>query len=205
GGALVVFRETMHKITLVLLPAALGALTLAACGDDDTEPRAAPDAGAEDAGEGGPSDGSVPADEDGGPDGSGDAGDAGPDAPEEDGSAPGGPWPKLLEGAIGFPRIAVDAAGNVFVAGRLRGSAHLGGDELVSAGGTDAVVASFAPDGSHRWSHVFGSTEPDDALDLAIDADSNVYVAGAFRGTVQLSDEDRKSTRLNSSHVKISY
>ncbi len=189
GGALVVFRETMHKITLVLLPAALGALTLAACGDDDTEPRAAPDAGAEDAGEGGPSDGSVPADEDGGPDGSGDAGDAGPDAPEEDGSAPGGPWPKLLEGAIGFPRIAVDAAGNVFVAGRLRGSAHLGGDELVSAGGTDAVVASFAPDGSHRWSHVFGSTEPDDALDLAIDADSNVYVTGAFRGTVQLSDD----------------
>lgn len=83
--------------------------------------------------------------------------------------------------------VAIDAdpAGNVVVGGYTVGPADLGGGVLPAYGLDDAFVASYAPDGSHRWSRVLGSANVDRVWDLAIDAAGNVYVAGSYFETVE--------------------
>jgi len=86
--------------------------------------------------------------------------------------------------------LAVDAAGEVFLAGAFSGtvdfdaSAGTGAPQLVSAGGTDAFVAKFSAAGVLRWARTFGGAGDDAALSLAVGADGAATVAGTFRGTV---------------------
>jgi hypothetical protein len=77
--------------------------------------------------------------------------------------------------------LALDGAGNVYLAGGFSGSTDFGGAVLASAGGTDAFVASYAgTSGAHRYSHSFGGPGSDYCLGVASDAAGNVYVAGTF-------------------------
>ncbi|MEM0961906.1 MAG: T9SS type A sorting domain-containing protein [Bacteroidota bacterium] len=86
--------------------------------------------------------------------------------------------------------------GSIWVAGYFRETLTLGSDRLVSAGGDDAFVAVFEPDGQVRRAFRFGGTEPDRALGIAIAPDGSVCVGGGFErsmdvdpgpGTVTLS------------------
>lgn len=80
--------------------------------------------------------------------------------------------------------VAVDASGNVFVAGELSLGADLGGGPLVgnpgSAGGSDAFLVSYSALGKHRWSKRFGGTGYDRFLGLGVDATGNLYATGEF-------------------------
>ena len=85
----------------------------------------------------------------------------------------------------GAQSIAVDASGNVFLAGSFGGKLDFGGGPLVSAGGYDIFVAKFDPSGTHLWSRRFGDTDDyQEALGVAADPSGAVVVAGYFRGTV---------------------
>ncbi len=59
-----------------------------------------------------------------------------------------------------------------------------GGGPLTSAGLFDAYLVSFTSAGVHRWSRRFGSTETDYTHGVGADSKGNVYVHGAFKGTV---------------------
>lgn len=76
--------------------------------------------------------------------------------------------------------VDLDAAGNVYIAGSLRGSADFG-DGLRGDGatGTDVFIASFEPNGAHRWDAVFASTGGgfDQGADVVVGED-NVYLVG---------------------------
>jgi hypothetical protein len=77
--------------------------------------------------------------------------------------------------------VAVDTAGNVFLAGLANGAADFGGGALP---GTGSFLAKLDPSGTHVWSKRFG-----DALDqvpwgIAADSSGDVLVTGYFTDTV---------------------
>lgn len=79
---------------------------------------------------------------------------------------------------------AVDASGNVVVAGYFEGAVDFGGGALTGAGGTDVFVARFSPDGSHLWSKRFGDGSDQRAWNTAVDPAGNAIVTGGFAGVI---------------------
>jgi len=89
--------------------------------------------------------------------------------------------------------VAVDAQSNVYFTGIFQREVDFGGGLLKSAGGFDAYLVSFSSAGVYRWSKRFGSTETDYAHGVGADAQGNVYVQGAFKGTVNFGGGDLSS------------
>jgi hypothetical protein len=75
--------------------------------------------------------------------------------------------------------ISVDGNGNVFVTGITDGS--LGG---ANAGGDDAFVARYDPDGNRVWVRQLGSSADDSANDISADGSGHVSVAGHTGGSL---------------------
>ncbi|WP_438008300.1 PQQ-binding-like beta-propeller repeat protein [Sorangium sp. So ce321] len=73
--------------------------------------------------------------------------------------------------------IAVDAAGNVVVAGFFLDQMSLCGAPLTSAEQADSYIAKFDPAGNCLWSKQFGYTE---IHNVALDASGSVVLAGSF-------------------------
>lgn len=85
--------------------------------------------------------------------------------------------------------------GSIVIAGLLRGTANLGGDDLVAMGNTDILVARFTAEGEHVWSKRFGTAGIwEVAYDLALDADGNVWVTGVVEGPVDFGGGSKGST-----------
>ena len=80
--------------------------------------------------------------------------------------------------------LAVDGAGNIILAGYHQGSVDFGGDQLISAGGFDAFLAKFAPDGQHLWSHGFGDDQGQFIESVAVDESGQITGAGFYKGSV---------------------
>ncbi len=86
-------------------------------------------------------------------------------------------------GADEASRIAVDSAGNSYVAGYFSGTADFGGISLTSAGATDIFVAKLDPDGNWLWAKRAGGTMADDAYGVCTDNEANVYITGYIKST----------------------
>jgi hypothetical protein len=80
--------------------------------------------------------------------------------------------------------IAVDADGNVAIAGSFKGTAAFGGSPLVGAGGLDVFVAKYSPGGAHLWSRGFGDAADQVAAGVAIAPKGDVIIAGSFYGSI---------------------
>jgi PKD repeat protein len=81
--------------------------------------------------------------------------------------------------------IALDASGNVLVAGFAGPNVDFGGGELPTAGGYDVFVAKYAgSDGHNLWAKRFGSATDEYPWAIAVDGCGNVLVTGEFTGTV---------------------
>jgi hypothetical protein len=76
--------------------------------------------------------------------------------------------------------VAVDARGNVFVAGAFSGTLDLGGGPLVSAGDDDVFLLALDPAGKHRWSKAFGGPGMQAAAAVAVGPRGEVVVAGTL-------------------------
>lgn len=88
------------------------------------------------------------------------------------------------EGSDRALAVAIDNEDNVLVAGYFNDTVDFGGTPLTNAGGADVFVAKLGATGAHVWSQRFGNTLSDIAAGLAVDAQNNVVVVGAFRGEV---------------------
>ncbi len=78
--------------------------------------------------------------------------------------------------------IAVDAAGNSYVAGYFNGTATFGTNTLVSAGNTDIFITKQNSSGQFLWARRAGGPGFDVAKGIAVDALGNCYVTGAYEG-----------------------
>jgi len=80
--------------------------------------------------------------------------------------------------------VAVDAQGDVAVAGTFTRTVDFGGISLTSGGSTDAFVARYSPLGVLLDAHPFGSTSIDSGNALAFDASGALITGGTFFATV---------------------
>lgn len=77
--------------------------------------------------------------------------------------------------------IATDLNGNVYTLSPTGiGNINIDGHIKPTWGidGKDIVITSFSCDGTYRWSKVIGGEENDEATNLQVDAQGNVYVTG---------------------------
>jgi len=83
--------------------------------------------------------------------------------------------------------VAADLNGNILLAGFFFGtSVDFGGGALTNANQnyTDMYVAKLDPSGAHLWSKRFGDFDDQQAYRVTADANGNVIVVGAVKGTV---------------------
>lgn len=100
-------------------------------------------------------------------------------------------------------RIAFDGAGNLVLIGYATGTVDLGGGPLAGAGGTDLVMARYAPDGAHLWSKRFGDASDQSYSNhaLAVDAAGNILVGGETDGNIDLGGGPLVVSHTNTAFV----
>jgi hypothetical protein len=110
-------------------------------------------------------------------------------------------WAEVLAGGHYGAELALDAAGNLYVAGGFTGTAHFGSTTLTSAGGIDAYVARLNSAGAVQWAHSFGGSGYDYAYGLAVDGSGNVYLSGLFQGTASFGTATFTATGLYNGYL----
>lgn len=92
--------------------------------------------------------------------------------------------------------IATDPSDNIYLVGDFGDSAQFGATKLKSvSAGADMFVARMNSAGNTVWAKRFGSSYfLDQAIDIVTDFDGNVYVAGAFSGTLDCGGVQVAST-----------
>lgn len=89
-------------------------------------------------------------------------------------------------GAQRVDGVAVDGAGNVYIAGAFENTIDLGDGAHISKGASDALLAQLAPDtGIAKWSKVFGGPGSQWGVRVGIAA-TDVVVGGVFDGTIDV-------------------
>lgn len=99
-------------------------------------------------------------------------------------------WVKQIGGPV-FDMgrcIKVDASGNVYTTGNFGNSVDFnpgaGTFSLTTSGANDIFVSKLDASGNFVWAKKIGGSTSDYGYSLDLDASGNVYVTGAFEGTV---------------------
>jgi hypothetical protein len=79
-------------------------------------------------------------------------------------------------------KIAVDAAGNTYMAGDFISTKTFGTTTLASAGFDDIFVAKYLPNGTLSYVVKAGGIGADNFIDMGIDSNNDIYVTGYFFG-----------------------
>jgi hypothetical protein len=101
--------------------------------------------------------------------------------------------------------IAVDANGNVYVAGFFNGSITLGTTTLTSNGKNDIFIVKYNSIGEVQWAQKGGGEEVDEASDISVDKDGNVYVTGHFTGLSTFGTKILQTQQLKSDAFVLKY
>lgn len=95
--------------------------------------------------------------------------------------------------------VAVDEKGNSYLCGSFSGestnfSSGSGSISLTSLGETDIFLSKYNPDGNLLWAKNMGSSESEQANDIKLDNDTNIYVTGVYRGTADMDPGENETT-----------
>jgi len=102
-------------------------------------------------------------------------------------------WANRMEcnGIIESRSICTDQAGNVLTCGNFEGTADFNPNAapyiINSSGDWDAFIHKLDITGTIAWVNTIGSTQREYAFGIDTDINNNVYVAGAFQGTVDFN------------------
>jgi hypothetical protein len=97
----------------------------------------------------------------------------------------GGPLPAYIQ------ETAIDAQGNIYVAGSFDGTLTFGRRKL-QAQNIDVFVGKYSPAGRLLWARSVGGDGTDEAGGLAIDPEGNVIVVGRFTGEADFDPSARE-------------
>jgi hypothetical protein len=89
-------------------------------------------------------------------------------------------WSRQLVQGQSRARVAVDGAGNIYVATNFTEPLDLGTGPLANAGLNDIVLASFSASGALRWARAYGTAGSDGVEDLAVDTSGQPWLIGMF-------------------------
>lgn len=84
--------------------------------------------------------------------------------------------------------LTVDPSGNILTAGKFYEDIHIGDTALISQGSADFFIAKFTPEGALLWIEQGGGDFSDNAVSIAADANSNLFVSGSFYSEIRLGD-----------------
>jgi hypothetical protein len=79
--------------------------------------------------------------------------------------------------------VAVDAKGDIVLAGSFSAMVDFSGVALTSAGRVDIFLAKYNPEGGLVWARQAGGTATDQAENVAVDKGGNIYVTGNYSST----------------------
>jgi hypothetical protein len=83
---------------------------------------------------------------------------------------------------VSFPSLALDASGNLYISGSTSGALNGVTGPGVATGDTDAFVASYDANGTHRWTRLLGVANNETlAADIAVNG-AYVYLSGGSNG-----------------------
>jgi hypothetical protein len=85
-------------------------------------------------------------------------------------------------------RVAVDPAGDVFVAGDFIGNADFGGGSVPSAGASDVFLVKYDAMGGYLWSRRFGDSDAQYVFGIAVDPAGRAIITGPFYGVLDFGD-----------------
>ncbi len=96
------------------------------------------------------------------------------------------PWSRSIggPGVETIAGVAVDAAGNVVLAGTFTETLTIGATTHIAAGEDDVFIAKLSAGGVPRWSKHFGAATAERVSAVALDPEGNVFVAGAMLESV---------------------
>lgn len=83
--------------------------------------------------------------------------------------------------------VATDNAGNVCITGNYETQIFLGGSTLVSKGASDVFLAVYSTTGQLLWEKALGSIGIDVGKGIAVDDSGNVFIAGSFENSIDIS------------------
>ncbi|OYU94282.1 MAG: hypothetical protein CFE21_16995 [Bacteroidetes bacterium B1(2017)] len=109
--------------------------------------------------------------------------------------------------------IGTDANNNVFVTGEIKGISTFGTVNTGFAGASDIILVKYDATGTVQYANNYGSTGDDKGLSLDVDANGQVYLVGAFSGTVAFGSTNLTSvgitdgfiTKINGSNGTVSW
>lgn len=81
---------------------------------------------------------------------------------------------------------AVDATGNIYVSGSVRGALHFGSTILPGTGTEDGYVVKYSSEGNAQWARLLTGPGADRFRGVCTDPAGNVYVAGSASPNAQL-------------------
>ena len=105
----------------------------------------------------------------------------------------------------GGGRIVTDDLGNIYVTGYFENTVNFSTDtnitvDRTSQGMADVFIQKIDPQGNLLWVKSIGGSSFDYGLDIAIDPDGYIYIAGLYNGTVDF-DPGSNTSYLNGNGV----
>lgn len=105
------------------------------------------------------------------------------------------------DSALFFPALAVDCAGNIYIAGSFVGTIEIDGELLTATEGidpegdpplvsTDMVIAKLTPAGKLVWARRFGDDQNQVLNDVVTTPAGGIIVAGAVKGAFAIDGAD---------------
>jgi hypothetical protein len=91
-------------------------------------------------------------------------------------------------GSVYARDIAIDSSGNIFVVGYCNNGLF----NSSGLGNTDAFLVKYNSSGLKQWSKIFGTSEEDKAVGIALDNNSNAYITGYTKGDLGASNSGRE-------------
>ncbi len=103
-----------------------------------------------------------------------------------------------------FSGLATDNSGNIYVTGSTvstSGIASSGSYQTNLKGNEDAFLAKFNSNGKRQWATYFGGDEQNESYGIAIDANSDLFIAGETTSLSDIATQGAYQTSLSGSSI----